>query len=404
MRFDDFDRGLQRRRSVLGDDWVARATATATAFTAQWQDFITRTAWHAVWCQEGLDNDTRRLLAMTATLALGRWEEYEMHVHAALRAGVSEAVLQDMLRLASLYCGVPAANTGFRIAAHALAEVGRPSPPAPITPLQRERTFHTFSEPQMRVVLQGPEKGVPVVLCHALGLDLSMWSGVSSHLAASGHPVMRYDLRGHGESDRHCKVTVEALIEDAARLVLEWGMGPVVFVGLSLGGVIAQGLALKYPDRVRALVLANTVAAYPEMSRAAFKARADQVRNAGLEPIMDAVVQRYVSQQFQIDEPAATAKLRAQLRRCSASGYADCCEELAKLDWSDQLCDIRVPTCIFSGASDVAAPRELQLLLANGISQARHITLDCGHLPTLEAQTTFLLELVAFLTELEGAA
>ncbi|MDD0839847.1 alpha/beta fold hydrolase [Curvibacter sp. HBC61] len=402
MRLDDFERGLKQRRHVLGDAWVDRATSEATAFTAQWQDFITRTAWHAAWCEEGLATETRRLLAMTATLALGRWEEFEMHVHAAWRAGISETDLQDMLRLASVYCGVPAANTGFRIAAKALAMERRPSPPSPLTPMLRERSFHTFSAPQIRVVLQGPEHGIPVVLCHALGLDHTLWSGVAAHLADRGYAVMRYDLRGHGESDLTADITMEALVDDAARLIGEWGKGPVVFVGLSLGGLIAQGLAIRHPGLVRGLVLSNTVATYPSASAAAFLARAEQVRQRGMASVVDEILQRYVSAAFQRDEPEATARLRSQLLRCDAHGYAACCAALAQVNWSQQLHRIQVPAWVVSGAEDVAAPPGLQEVLVNAIAHSQHTVLEGGHLPVLEAPQAFVNGLDDFLAREGG--
>lgn len=399
MRQDDFDRGLQQRRAVLGHDWVERSTAGATAFTAQWQDFITRTAWHAVWGRDGLSTETRRLLAMTATLALGRLEEFEMHVHAALAAGMSEATLQDMLQMAALYAGVPAANTGFRITAAALKAAGRPSPPAPLTPPLRERSFHTFSQPQTHVVLQGPESGTPVVLCHALGLDLSMWSGVAGRLAARGHPVLRYDLQGHGGSELAGRPDINDLVQDAARVVQEWNRGPVVFVGLSLGGMVAQGLAIRHPKLVRALVLSNTVASYPREASEGFLARAAQVRAGGMAAVADAAMQRYLSPEFQSRDPAATRQLRELLLRCPPATYAACCEALAGVNWHDGLASIQVPTWVVSGASDLAAPTALQQALAQGIGLARHTILESGHLPTLEASEAFSAGLEAFLSE-----
>ncbi|MFN7042923.1 MAG: alpha/beta fold hydrolase [Acidovorax temperans] len=402
MRQDAFERGLQRRRAVLGHDWVERATSNATQFTAQWQDFITRTAWYEVWGRDGLDTETRRLLAMTATLALGRWEEFEMHVHAALKAGMAEATLQDMLRLASVYCGVPAANTGFRIAAAALAAEGRPSPPAPLTPVLRERVFHTFSEPQLHVVLQGPDTGTPVVLCHALGLDLSMWSDVAVQLAARGYPVMRYDLRNHGQSAVTGEISLDTFVDDAVRLVREWDRGPVVFVGLSLGGLVAQGLAVRHPELVRALVLANTVASYPPSSREGFLTRAAKVRAAGMGGVVDEVLQRYVALEFQRDQPAATAMLRKRLLSCSDEGYAACCEALVQVDWLDDLSGVRAPTWIVSGAADVAAPRFLQETLAQAIPHAQHTVLECGHLPPLELPDAFFAGLDEFLLSCKG--
>lgn len=293
MRTDDFDRGLARRQAVLGHDWVERATQGATAFTAPWQDFITRTAWAEVWGRDGLATPVRRPLAMMATLALGHGAEFEMHVRAAVRAGMPPGEVQDLLMLAAVYCGVPAANAGFRTAAAVLAEEGLESAPAPLRPERRERRFRTFSQPQLQLVLQGPEFGTPVLLCHALGLDGSMWSDVAAHLAERGHPVLRHDLRGHGGSALGAEAGIDALVDDAARLVREWGQGPVMCVGLSLGGMVAQGLAIRHPASVRGLVLSNTVAAYPPSAREGFVTRAAQVRAGGMMAVIDTLMARY---------------------------------------------------------------------------------------------------------------
>ncbi len=397
MRKDAFDRGLVQRRAVLGADWVERATHGATGFTAPWQDFITRTAWGEVWGREGLPIPTRRLLAMMATLAHGHWEEFEMHVRAALRAAMPVSDLQDMLMLAALYCGVPAANEGYRSVAAVLTSEGHASPAAPLTPELRERRFSTFSQPQLQLVLQGPEHGTPVLLCHALGLDASMWSGVAAHLASRGHPVLRYDLRGHGGSEATAEVGIEALVDDAARVVREWGLGPVVCVGLSLGGMVAQGLAIRHPALLRGLVLSNTVAVYPQAARERFAARAAQVRSGGMEAVIDELLQRYLAPAFRERQPVAAAELRARLMRCPASGYAACCEALAGVDWSGLLSEIRVPTWVVSGAADQAAPVAAQVVLAQGIARARHTVLDCAHLPTMERPEAFIAGLDEFL-------
>lgn len=249
------------------------------------------------------------------------------------------------------------------------------------------------------MVLQGPASGTPVVLCHALGLDLSMWSGVAGHLAARGHPVMRYDLQGHGASVLAGTPDIDALVADAARLVQEWKMGPVVFVGLSLGGIVAQGLAIRHPRHVRALVLANTAAGYPPATREAFLARAAQVRAGGMAAVADAALQRYLSPAFQQQDPVATAALRERLLRCGPAAYAACCEALATVDWHGGLAGIQVPTWIVSGAADLAAPRALQETLAQGIGHARHTVLPCAHLPTLEVPEAFIAGLEAFIAD-----
>jgi pimeloyl-ACP methyl ester carboxylesterase len=128
----------------------------------------------------------------------------------------------------------------------------------------RVATHHTFSQPQIKAAVQGATAtGTAVAMSHALGLDLHMWDELASQLAAN-HPVLRYDHRGHGGSAVPVgPYTMDDLVDDAARLIREWGRGPVVWIGLSMGGMVAQGLALRYPELVKAVVLANTSAKYP---------------------------------------------------------------------------------------------------------------------------------------------
>ena len=111
-----YRQGMEVRRAVLGDDHVDRATASATAFTAPWQEFITRHAWGAVWTREALDRRTRSAITLTALTALGRENEIAMHVRAALRNGLTQEEIAEVLIHTAVYAGVPAANAAFAIA------------------------------------------------------------------------------------------------------------------------------------------------------------------------------------------------------------------------------------------------------------------------------------------------
>jgi 4-carboxymuconolactone decarboxylase len=110
------DEGMRKRREVLGDDHVDRALERSTDFGAEFQDLITRYVWGEIWTRPGLDRRTRRLLVITALVALGRDEELEMHMRAALREDVTPDELEEVLLQAAIYCGVPAANRAFEIA------------------------------------------------------------------------------------------------------------------------------------------------------------------------------------------------------------------------------------------------------------------------------------------------
>jgi 3-oxoadipate enol-lactonase/4-carboxymuconolactone decarboxylase len=116
------ERGMEVRREVLGDEHVDAAIERTTGFTADFQDLITRYAWGEIWTRPGLDRRTRSCITLTALLALGRLEELEMHVRAALRNGLSEDEIKEVLLQGAIYCGVPAANAAFAVAQRVLTE------------------------------------------------------------------------------------------------------------------------------------------------------------------------------------------------------------------------------------------------------------------------------------------
>ena len=116
------EEGMRVRREVLGDAHVDRAVARVTPFTGDFQDFITRYAWGEIWTRPGLDRRTRSCITMTAMVALGKMEELEMHVRAALRNGLTEDEIGEVLLQCAVYCGVPAANAAFAAAQRVLAE------------------------------------------------------------------------------------------------------------------------------------------------------------------------------------------------------------------------------------------------------------------------------------------
>ena len=121
-----YERGIRVRREVLGDDHVDAAVERTTEFTADFQDLITRYAWGEIWTRPGLDRRTRSCITLTALVALGRLEELEMHVRAALRNGLTTDEIKEVLLHSAIYCGVPAANAAFAVAQRVLAEHDEP--------------------------------------------------------------------------------------------------------------------------------------------------------------------------------------------------------------------------------------------------------------------------------------
>jgi len=120
-----YQQGMKIRRAVLGDEHVDLALATTTDFSCDFQDFITRNAWGDVWARPGLPRHTRSLLTLAMMIALNRDEEFRMHVKAAFNNGVTRDQIKEVLLQSAIYCGVPAANSAFHIAAEVLQEMDK---------------------------------------------------------------------------------------------------------------------------------------------------------------------------------------------------------------------------------------------------------------------------------------
>lgn len=120
MSDEVYDRGMRVRREVLGDAHVDRAEAARSRFNADFQSLITRYAWGEIWSRSGLDRRTRSIVTLTALLANRHWSEFEMHVRAAKRNGLTDEEIAEVILQSAIYCGVPVANHGFTVAARVL--------------------------------------------------------------------------------------------------------------------------------------------------------------------------------------------------------------------------------------------------------------------------------------------
>lgn len=402
-RPDDLDRGAANRRAMLGDAWVERSLGQANWLNAEFQSQVTRHAWHDIWGRPGLDAQTRRLLVLGMTMGLARWEEFELHCRAAIRGGVPLAAIKEALMQGAIYCGVPAANTAFKITVGICQAEGIALDPAPLLPGHRVETHHTFSLPQLRVALQGPVEpgpGVPIVLSHALGMRLEMWDALAADLARH-HPVLRYDHRGQGGSAVvRSPYAIADLVDDAARVIREWGRGPVVFVGLSMGGLVAQGLAIRHPELVCGVLLANTAAAYPAAARDGLAQRALAVRAGGMAEVADATLERFLTAGTRAQQPALAAAVRAELLRADAEGYALAALAIAQTDWTAQLGAIRCPVQVVAGAQDAGATVAMARQIADAVPGAQLSVLDAAHLSAVEQPAGFAAALQALLARI----
>lgn len=397
----DYERGLRNRRAILGDAWVDRSLDSANDFNADFQNLITRFAWHEIWGRPGLEARMRRVIVLATTMALARWEEFELHVRAALQDdsgnGLTRAELKEVLMQAAIYAGVPAANTGFSLAQHILRELDLA--PAPAVPADAAhpgvgRLGTTASAPRLyysvREARHGGQPRHTVVLSHALGCDMDMWDGLANELARDCR-VICYDHRGHGGSDAPPgPYTMAELADDAARLLDELASGPVVWIGLSMGGMVGQELALRHPRLVAALVVANSTSGYPEAARTMWRERIAKVQAHGVASIADAVMGRYFDDAFRSANPATVARFRRRVASTDAVGYAGCCAAVGGVDTGARLADIAAPVLVIAGERDAGTPPAMSEAIAHGVPGARlAIIPDATHLSAIEQPARF---------------
>jgi len=420
MSFDpidhDFERGLHNRRAILGDAWVDRSLANANSFNGEFQNLITRFAWNEIWGRPGLEQQTRRAIVLAITIALGRWEEFDLHVRAALLGDASNRLSPDQLKevliQSAIYAGVPAANTAFTHALAILREVGPQigyvlealAPSAAAHP-GIGRAGRSAGQPTLHYTVREPRSGKAprhtVVLSHALGCDLTMWDDLANQLALDCR-VITYDHRGHGGSAAPQGLySMADLADDAAALLRELDTGPVVWVGLSMGGMAGQELALRHPSLVRALVLANTTSGYPEAAREAWRQRIATVREQGIEAIADAVMGRYFHDGFRAGHAATVARFRRRVVSTDAVGYAGCCNAVGTVDTTARLGAITVPTLVIAGELDQGTPASMAQTLQQAIPGATLTVLpDASHLGAIEQPAPFAAAVAGFIAGL----
>ncbi|HEX3182493.1 MAG TPA: 4-carboxymuconolactone decarboxylase [Beijerinckiaceae bacterium] len=118
-----YDSGMKVRRAVLGDAWVDKSLANITPFNKEFQEFITRTAWGEVWTRPGLDRRMRSVGVLSTTIALGAWDEFRLHVRAAINNGLTQDEIKEVIIQSAIYSGVPKANHAFKEAGDVLKDI-----------------------------------------------------------------------------------------------------------------------------------------------------------------------------------------------------------------------------------------------------------------------------------------
>jgi 3-oxoadipate enol-lactonase len=244
--------------------------------------------------------------------------------------------------------------------------------------------------------LLGDSDAMPIVLVHSLGCDHQMWDHQLGELART-HRVVALDLRGHGKSDApDADYTLDRLGNDVIEVADGLGIDSFDYCGLSVGGLIGLWLGLNAGARVRSLTLCNTGAKISEIER--WNERIEVARTRGMEPLVDAVIDRWFTPEFVDDQPQVVEQYRFRLLETDPKGYAGCCAAIRGADLRHDVHAIATRTLIVAGTRDVATPPELSELLANQITGSTLTLLEAGHLSNLEQPEAFTDALTHFLT------
>lgn len=242
--------------------------------------------------------------------------------------------------------------------------------------------------------LTGPEDGTPVVFANSLGTDFRLWDKILP-LLPEGLRILRFDKRGHGLSDvPEGPYSMGALISDAEGLMDHVGMKDAIFVGLSIGGMIAQGLAAKRMDLVRAMVLSNTGARIG--TRDMWAERIGLVEQGGLAAILDGTMERWFSKPFhETEEFAGWCNL---FLRTPQQGWTGCAAAIAGTDFITPTSGLRLPTLAIAGDRDGSTPPDLVFETADLIPGAqKELIRGAGHLPCVEKSEEYAAVLSGFL-------
>ncbi len=254
---------------------------------------------------------------------------------------------------------------------------------------------------ELNYILDGKPGAPLVVLSNSLSTDMRMWQPQAA-LLATHYQLLRYDTRGHGASQATpAPYSVATLADDLAGLLDGLGFAAAHVVGLSLGGMTAQMLAVRRPDLVASMALVATTCAPPFGTAAAWAKRAEEVRNAGdFRDVEGPMLDRWLTRRFRRRNPTGLALIRAMILATPLEGYIGCCHAIGGLNACGQLAKFPRPVAIVAGEEDAGTTVEDAERIHAGIPHAQ-LTVIPGarHLLNWDAEAAFTPWLMAWLAD-----
>lgn len=253
---------------------------------------------------------------------------------------------------------------------------------------------------QINYELSGKEGASVVVLSHSLGCSLAMWDPQLQSLEPN-YRVLRYDTRGHGGTDAPSGAyTLDMLGADAIGLLDALGIDMVHLVGLSMGGMIGQCLALNHANRLHSLTLCDTAAIIPEEAQPVWQERINVARDKGMQALVESTLERWFTQPYLSKNPPAVDLIRKQFLATSVAGYIGCSEAIRRLNYLERLAEVKKPALIIVGEDDHGTPVAASKAMHQRIPGSRLVVLpSAAHLSNLEQPEAFNNALIEFLQD-----
>jgi len=239
-----------------------------------------------------------------------------------------------------------------------------------------------------------------VTLSHSLFCDGSMWDPQMAVLEAR-FTVLRFDTRGHGKTDAPAGAySLEQMADDTLGLLDALKVERTHFVGLSMGGMIGQHLALKAPQRIDRLVLADTVCRFPSEAQALWPERIRIAAEQGTAALAESTLARWFTTPYRAAQPEVMARIAALIGATPVAGFVGCAQAIPRMNTLDRLHQLNTPTLVIVGEQDIGTPPAMSQEIAAAIPGARlEIIADASHLSNIEQAETFNRLLLEFLTE-----
>lgn len=240
--------------------------------------------------------------------------------------------------------------------------------------------------------LIGPNSGPVVCFAHSLGTDGGMWAEQVPPLLAKGFRVIRLDMRGHGGSDSlPGDYTMDELADDAAAVLEMLGLSSVHFIGLSIGGMFGQALAINHATKFKSMMLCATLTQSSPEVKSTWAPRVAALRKSGsLESVAEGSMQRWLTESFKQNNPARWKQIRDTLLNTSIDGYLGSTAAIQDFDYVPRLPTIKLPTLVVCGADDPGPPPSENRRLASLIPGGRYEEMaGARHFPNVEFPESF---------------